>query len=219
MWHPTKNLGKLLAGITRKSRQMVWLRCRGCIHGCGRHHERQTCGHTLTRCGGHLVCPSCKSRGRGRSSFCECQSVAEDPRLSREWHPKNPPADQVSKSSNTRFQWVCQKGHPPYKVTCNNRCTHNSGCPVCGAENRRTTHQPVLSDGRPDLAKEWDHTRNAKLPNDVTLGSNYQVWWICSSKPEHLPWHTRVSDRALADCGCPACRHMNRFKPRKFGPA
>jgi len=39
MWHPTLNLGKLPADFTHSCHQQIWLRCSGCIHGCGRHHE------------------------------------------------------------------------------------------------------------------------------------------------------------------------------------
>lgn len=45
MWHPTLNQGKVPADFTYKSNSRVWLLCTGlcilgCIHGCGRHHER-----------------------------------------------------------------------------------------------------------------------------------------------------------------------------------
>jgi len=218
MWHPTLNLGKLPSDFTHRSRQKVWLECPGCIHECGRHHqwEAQVC--SLTQIGGHRVCPSCESRGRG-GRFCECQSVAGDPKLSREWHPSNLPANRVAKSSCTKYLWECPEGHPPYKATCNSRCSKNSGCPVCGDTKSRTTRHPVLSVGRPDLAGEWDHKRNTKSASEVTLGSHHVTWWVCSSNSEHPPWQAEVHHRTLQGTGCPACKTLNRFKPRKFGPA
>jgi len=214
MWHPTLNLGKLPADFTHGSRQRVWLRCPGCIHECGRHHEWEARVQDLTKYGGQIVCPYCESWG-GR--FCECQSVALDPRLSKEWHPSNPPASQVAKCCGKKFLWVCSEGHPPYKATCNNRCSTNTGCPVCGFKKIGTTSHPVLSVGRPDLEREWDHKRNSKSPSEVTLGSNYKATWVCSSNPEHPPWQAFVYSRALRGNGCPACRNINKFKPRKFG--
>jgi hypothetical protein len=214
MWHPTLNQNKVPAEFTHKSRQKVWLRCPGCSHGCGRQHEWKARIHSLTSRGGLIVCPYCDC---GSGGFCPCRSVKDDPRLSKEWHSSNPPANQVAKSSNKKYLWLCTEGHPPYKATCNNRCSFNTGCPVCGAEKSRTTCHPVVSVGRPDLAEEWDFKRNSRLPGEVTLGSHYKAWWVCSSNPEHPGWQARVCDRALCGNGCPACKTINRFKPRKFG--
>jgi len=205
MWHPTLNLGKLPADVPHKSRQRVWLRCPGCTHECGRHHEWDARVSNLTREGRRTVCPYCESRGRG-GRFCMCRSVENEPRLLKEWHSSNPPASKVAKSSPGRFLWVCPVGHPPYKATCGKRCTHNTGCPVCGVEKCRTPHHPVISVGRLDLAQEWDHERNTKSPSEVTLGSHYKASWVCSSNPEHPPWLAEVKSRALSGSGCPACQ-------------
>jgi len=218
-WHPTKNLGKLPGDFTHASNQYIWLSCPGCIHECGRHHEWKAKVSDLTghwRSVGHIVCPSCDSKG---DSFCECRSVANEPRLSREWHPDNPPAREVAKSSNKKFLWVCLKGkgHPVYKAACNKRCCDNTGCPVCGRELSRTTRHPVVSIGRPDLVEEWEPKMNTKEPSEVTLGSHYRAWWVCSRNPEHLPWQAKVQNRALRGTGCPACRELNRYMPRFFG--
>jgi hypothetical protein len=199
-----------------KSHKRVWLRCPGCIHECGTHHEWQARICDLTKNAGRIVCPFCESRGRG-GRFCECQSIANEPRISNEWHSSNPPASQVAKNSNSHFLWECRKGHPVYKnTTCYERSCHNTGCPVCGIEKCKTPHHPVVSIGRPDLAGEWDHQRNSKLPSEVTLGSTFRAWWVCRN-PEHPSWQARVKSRALRGSGCPACSVLNRFKPRGFG--
>jgi hypothetical protein len=214
MWHPTRNQGKVPADFTHKSAQKVWLRCPGCIHECGRQHDWEASIDHLTKYGGHTVCPYCVSK---RNKFCPCRSVANDPRLSMEWHSSNPPANQVAKSSKNKYVWECPEGHPPYKARCDHRCTYNTGCPVCGVEKSRTTRHPVVSVGRPDLAEEWDLERNSRLPSEVTLGSSYKAWWVCSSNSEHPGWQAVVQNRALLGSGCPACKNINRFKPRKFG--
>jgi hypothetical protein len=164
-----------------------------------------------------MVCPSCD----GRRGLCKCQSVANHPRLSREWHPDNPPATEVAKSSSLKVVWLCPEGHPPYTASCHARSTHNSGCPVCGATNR--TRHPVVSVGRPDLALEWDTKRNRKTPSEVTLGSMYRAGWFCSSNSDHPPWQAVVKDRALKGNGCPACNFASKDSrsrlrpPRRFG--
>jgi hypothetical protein len=211
LWHPTRNLGKAPGNFTQKSKQRVWLRCPGCLHECGRQHEWEARIFNLTQHGGHTFCPYCISKNK---KFCPCRSVESDPRLSKEWHFSNPPANQVAKSSNEKYLWLCLEGHPPYKATCLSRCTLNSGCPECGAEKSRTTCHPVVSVGRPDLAEKWDFERNDKLPSEVTLGSHYRAWWVCSN-PEHSGWQAVVKNRALQGGGCPAC--MYRFRHRQFG--
>jgi hypothetical protein len=214
MWHPTLNLGKVPADFPHKSRQKVWLRCPGCIHECGRHHEWEARIRNLTRNGGHTVCPYCDY---GSYRFCPCRSVENEPRPSKEWHSSKTPANQVAKSSDKKYIWLCPKGHPPYMASCKHRCTCNTGCPVCGVEKSRTTRHPLVSVGRPDLAEEWDFVRNPKMSSEVTLGSHYKAWWICCSHPEHPGWQALVQDRALRGSGCPACKTRNRYKPRKFG--
>jgi hypothetical protein len=214
MWHPTRNLGKMPAEFPVWSHKKVWLRSPGCIHECGRQHDWEASIKNLTRRGGLIVCPYCISM---RKKFCPCRSVENDPRLSMEWHSSNPPASQVVKSSNNKYLWLCPEGHPPYKARCDHRCTYNTGCPVCGAEIR--IRHPVVSVGRPDLAEEWNLEKNCKLPSEVTLVSMYKAWWVCSRNSEHPGWQTSVQHRALMGTGCPACRTMNRFKPRQFGSA
>jgi len=200
MWDLTKNQGKVPADFTYGSGQKVWLRCPGCIHGCGRHHEWEAMIELLNRYGSP-------------------NKIYKRPRLSKEWHSSNPAASQVAKSSCKKYLWVCLEGHPPYKATCNNRCSSNSGCPVCGRKKSQTTRHPVVSVGRPDLAEEWEQNRNTKSSCEVTLGSSYRAWWVCSSNPEHSSWQTEVRNRALKGSSCPACKAMNRFKLRLFGPA
>ena len=219
MCHPTRNQGMRPADVLHKSRKRVWLQCPGCRHGCGRRHEWEARVYHLTRlrAQGGIVCPFCESKG---GSFCLCQSVAEDPRLSKEWHPDNPiSATQVARNSNNKYLWLCPGGHAPYEASCRDRCCKNTGCPECGGERSRKTIHPSLSVGRPDLAEGWDVVENGRVtPGDVTLGSNYVAWWRCRDNPEHF-WPATVYSRALRGTGCPECREVNRFKPRIFGSA
>jgi len=143
--------------------------------------------------------------------------VANDPRLSREWHPDNPLAREVAKGSARKCLWLCPGGHPPYTTSCHARCTHNVGCPTCGDEKKCSTRHPVISVGRPDLAKEWDTRRNTRSSSEVTLGSTYVASWICSRNPEHPTWQTSVQNRALRGTGCRACTPQNRSRARTFG--
>ena len=55
----------------------------------------------------------------------------------------------------------------------------------------------------PDIASEWDYTRNGSLkPTDVTFGSGKRVWWI--GKCGHS-WDDRIDHRTSMNCKCPYC--------------
>jgi hypothetical protein len=126
MWHPTKNEGKVPADFTHGSGQKIWLQCPGCIHKCGRIHEWKAEVSDLSRSESISLCAKCLSR----SGVCPCRSVANHPILSKEWHPDNPPAIDVSFNSSVKYLWICRAGHLPFKARCSDRCCTNTGCPL-----------------------------------------------------------------------------------------
>jgi predicted secreted protein len=76
-------------------------------------------------------------------------------------------------------------------------------CPYCS--HKRVSQEASLALRHPALAAEWHPTKNGRLsPNEVTLGSNRAVWWLCSSNPEHC-WRATVSNRVGRASGCPRC--------------
>ena len=204
-------------GQATSRRKKVWLQCPGCKRGCGRRHEWDAGADKLTQYKGHMVCPYCESRGRA-GRFCACQSVAADPRLSKEWHPDNPPSIQVARNRHKEYLWKCPEGHKPFMAPCHHRRASCIGCPECTQEMSGRRSHPSVSVGRPDLAEEWDVERINESPNRVTLGSKSKVWWRCKDNQEHV-WQATVFSRALHGTGCPACRTGNRSKLSKRGTA
>ena len=56
----------------------------------------------------------------------------------------------------------------------------------------------------PSLVKEWHPRNNGDLsPSDVSYGSNYRAWWVCSNCG--YEWQTTVKARAVNGNGCPVC--------------
>ena len=56
----------------------------------------------------------------------------------------------------------------------------------------------------PDLMKEWDYDKNTWSPFEVTHGSSYKAWWLCSKKRHS--WRTSVHNRTGdRHHGCPQC--------------
>lgn len=68
------------------------------------------------------------------------------------------------------------------------------------------TPQPgqSLADLLPEVAAEWHPTLNGDLtPQDVRVGCNAEVWWLCSTCGHE--WRNKVYKRGTAGRGCPPC--------------
>ena len=62
---------------------------------------------------------------------------------------------------------------------------------------------------RPDLCKEWNYNKNYPLrPEDVTVGSNKEVWWLLpyddprTGKHFDFEWQARIQSR-VKGANCP----------------
>ena len=110
--------------------------------------------------------------------------------------------------SHTKVWWKCSKCGYKWQIAIRNR-VNGSHCPCCinkvaveGINDLTTTH--------PEIAKEWHPTMNNGLtPQDITAGSNKDIWWICLHCENK--WKTTVYHRAIKGSGCPKCRHSKRL--------
>ncbi|KAL3149588.1 hypothetical protein ABBQ32_002360 [Trebouxia sp. C0010 RCD-2024] len=148
-------------------------------------------------------CPQCpklanlKQRIR-HPTFSECQHP-----LLAEWdHQRN--AAQGHFPENTKLQedkynkkifWLCtncsaEQEHSwpaqPYSQT-----KHiQTGCPFCAGQAACRCNS--LQSLYPDIAAEWDHSRNEGQPSDFPRGSTYLAWW---SSPQPASWQQRIHSR------------------------
>ena len=127
------------------------------------------------------------------------------PNLQEEWdYEKNEdinPESLLPYSSKSAW-WKCKNGHS-WKAKVSLR-SEGRNCPYCmnkkvwkGYNDLETTH--------PDIAKEWDYSKNGALfPSDITAGNNKDIWWICSLGHSYKakPWNRT---RASHSSGCPVC--------------
>ena len=56
----------------------------------------------------------------------------------------------------------------------------------------------------PDIAKEWDYSKNDKGPEEYLPKSNKSVYWICSKCG--YPYKAKISNRANGR-GCACCKN------------
>lgn len=136
----------------------------------GHEWEASICSRT-----GGSGCPYCA----GKRIWWENCLEKKYPNVARNWHPtKNgtlTPRDVASHSSKVVW-WQCEHGHEwrrkiAYEI-------NSQGCPYCSG--RLACKDNSLAALRPDLAREWDVTKNGSLsPHDVTVKTRKRVWWRC----------------------------------------
>ena len=116
-----------------------------------------------------------------------------------EFNPK-----EITEGSHKLIWWKCPKcGYKWCQAVVDiSRNKIESYCPSC--TNR------VLIKGKndlistyPEIAKEWDFSKNKNLtPDNVTFKYCKKVWWIC---PKGHSYEQRIDNRTLRHTGCPYC--------------
>lgn len=102
--------------------------------------------------------------------------------------------------TNGRIDWKCSKGHT-WGATVGNR-VHGQGCPYCSG-SRAIVGETDISSTYPDVAREWDTTKNAGLDIlSVKAGSSKKVWWVCGKGHSY---DAIIAKRTIQGQGCPIC--------------
>ena len=128
-----------------------------------------------------------------------------NPKLAQEWHPtKNgrlTPQD-VSYGSCRKAWWLCSKNKNHEWEAQIKRRTEGNSCPYCAGQ--KVDNSNCLATINPQLAKEWHPTKNGQLtPQDVTIGADLEIWWICSQNNHH-EWKSYLYSRSTGT-SCPFC--------------
>ena len=148
------------------------------------------------------LCPVCDNRTlvAGSNDF-----GTEFPVLAKQWdYSKNTlKPSEVFSGSGTQAWWRCEKDHS-WSASLVNRTSNGTGCPICtkvrflsGFNDLATTH--------PQIASEWDASRNPNSPSEVTSGYPKKVWWLCELGHSY---DATVTARASRETGCPFCANM-----------
>ena len=126
--------------------------------------------------------------------------AAQYPLIAKEWHflKNNNKPTQVLPYSNKSVWWICSIGHE-YQTSPAHRTLKDSGCPICsnkqilvGFNDLATTH--------PEIASQWHPAKNELTPQQVTIGAEKKIWWVCEKEHE---WQALVYSRQHN--GCPYC--------------
>lgn len=144
-------------------------------------------------------CPYCS----GQKVLAGYNDLASSyPQLALEWnYERNTPLlpSEVTSRSGLKVWWKCDKGHEWQSAVYSRQ--NGNGCPICSNKAVLAGFND-LSTCNPELAKEWNYSRNGPLlPTMVTTNSGKKVWWVCSRGHE---WQASVDHRTRGR-GCPIC--------------
>ena len=133
-------------------------------------------------------CPKCYSRRQGRRkdgsrrklpTFADCNHPLLD-----EWdYSTNAKQDlfpkDITLGSHKPVHWVCRQCSRSvlhrWVTTPNARTSNQRGCPHCS--RRAVCKCNSLAALFPEVAQEWDYSKNKAGPGDYTAQSHERVWW------------------------------------------
>ena len=129
-------------------------------------------------------CPVCYNTSR------KVQTRIKHPTLSDSQHPMMQYYDwdlnaeagldpsKIRCRSNQSSNWICcqcPKGQPHRWQATIGSMYKGSGCPCCSGHKACICNS--LQSLFPEVAAEWDHSRNTGTPSDCAAGSHEKVWW------------------------------------------
>lgn len=196
LWDYENNSPVSPSQFTCGSAKKVWWRCDNA------HHWKSSVSAIIKG----SRCPYCAGR-KVWLGFNDLKTMLPD--VADEWdYEKNGGLipEQFTKCSRKKVWWRCKYGHSWQTEIQYRRA--GTGCPYCSG-NLAIRGENDLMTLRPDLAEQWDSTRNGNLtPNDISIGSNRHIWWQC---PHGHHWKTIVYDRVNGS-GCPYCSGKTPLK-------
>jgi len=80
-----------------------------------------------------------------------------------------------------------------------NAIASGEGCPYCDGKSVGSKNNLLYVN--PEYLAEWNYNKNKILPDQITFGSNINVWWICSVCKHE--WE--ASPKTRKKQGCPGC--------------
>ena len=191
MWSPRNEL--LPTEATAASHRKVWWVCEK-----GHEWEAKIDAVTIMGCG----CPYCAGK-RAIPGETDLATLRPDMMAQWDFEKNTVKPDTITIASHDRVWWKCDLGHSWQAVVFSRTRENGSGCPYCTGRLVMPGFND-LATLKPKLAEQWYQLLNGELtPDQVTLGSNKKVWWICSE--DHV-WQAFIYARTKPNgTGCPVC--------------
>lgn len=198
-WHPTLNGDLNPSDYGKSSKTKVWWLCPQ-----GHAYYSQIANRVKNGAG----CPYCSGK-KGLSGHNDLLTVF--PEIAADWHPTmngELKPSNVTKCSSVSVWWLCQRGHA-YQAKISQRVSENSGCPYCAGVKVLIGYND-LGTVCPELAAEWDQSKNGELtPSDVLFSSEKKHYWLC---PKGHSYTASIKNRSINNTGCPYCSGQKALK-------
>ncbi|KAK8810443.1 hypothetical protein WA158_007018 [Blastocystis sp. Blastoise] len=112
--------------------------------------------------------------------------------------------ETISYQSHKSIFWQCpnHKDHHFKKAPFQMALIKEGYCPYC--DNQIISDSSRITTNFPDIAKEWDKTKNTENVEDVMYTSFKNYWWKCSKNPEHI-YQCTPYYRCVLKQECPYC--------------
>ena len=134
------------------------------------------------------------------------------PELAKEWHPtKNGKItpDLVVAETHDNYYWICRNGHT-YKASPKNRIRMKSGCPYCAGKKVLKGFND-LETTNPEIALDFDNTKNKRKSYEVSKGNTGFFWFRCHKCGYEFKY--QLSTYVRNSGKCPICSNVkNKFK-------
>lgn len=117
-----------------------------------------------------------------------------------DWEKNNMSPYELLPNSEAYVHWKCTQGHEWVMSVNSATDREKMTCPYCSGR-LPIPGKTDLATLEPEIAAEWDYTRNLLLPSNVTRMSGKKVWWICN---EGHSYKARIYNRSKGK-GCPVC--------------
>ena len=195
-WNDIKNGFLKPSSFSVRSGQKVWWEC------AMRHEWRATIASRTLGNG----CPYCA----GQLPSLQNNLMACFPTIAAELHPKKNGdlvAAQLTRYSTKKIWWHCNNDHE-WQETVAARTRKGFGCPYCSG--RRPSSEYNLLIAFPKLSQEWHKAKNDRTCSEITPGSAYRAWWLCSNGHE---FQAIVYNR-VRGTGCPVCSRKRKSKSK-----
>lgn len=121
---------------------------------------------------------------------------------------KNSDLNTLTLSSDKKVWWKCNKGHE-WEAGIGSRHRTKAGCPIC-ANHKVLKGYNDLEYKCPQIAQEWNYTKNYLKPDEIVYSSNKKVWWKCNKGHE---WEATIINRTkIGGTNCPYCTNQKILK-------
>jgi hypothetical protein len=137
-----------------------------------------------------------------------------NPELLDEWdYEKNAPLtpDRVPRASALKVFWICASCSNEWEARIANRTQLGRGCPICAKKRVQATREAqfisggnTLKDKYPEVALDYDDSRNELDSSHIAPRSTRVVWWRCQKCGNE--WQTTVNNRTRLNSRCPNYR-------------